>query len=98
MGARYRQLSLEERCAIARLREAGQSIRQIAAALDRPASTISRELRRNSGSHVGYRAGYAQEQTRARLWSGSRLEHDDALREEVLSRLAEGWSPEQVAG
>ena len=32
---RYRQLSLEERCSIARLHEAGQSIRQIAAVLDR---------------------------------------------------------------
>ena len=98
MGDQYRQLSLEERCAIARLREAGQSIRQIAAALDRPASTISRELKRNSGRHVGYRPAYAQEQARARRWSGSRLERDDGLREEVLSRLAAGWSPEQVAG
>jgi transposase, IS30 family len=98
MGDRYEQLSLEERCAIARLREAGQSLRQIAAALDRPASTISRELKRNSGRHVGYRPAYAQEQTRARRWSGSRLERDDGLRNQVLSRLAAGWSPEQVAG
>jgi IS30 family transposase len=98
MGERYEQLSLEERCAIARLREAGQSIRQIAAALDRPASTISRELRRNSGSRIGYQPGYAQEQTRARRWSGSRLERDEGLRADVLSRLAAGWSPEQVAG
>jgi len=44
MGKIYRQLSLEERCAIARFHEDGQSIRQIAAPLDRAASTISREL------------------------------------------------------
>jgi IS30 family transposase len=98
MGRSYEQLSLEERCRIAELRGAGASIRQVAAALDRPASTISRELKRNSGSHVGYRPGYAQEQTRARRWSGSRLERDDALRGEILARLADGWSPEQVAG
>ena len=98
MGDQYRQLALEERCTIARLREAGQSIRQIAAALDRPASTISRELKRNSGRQAGYQPGYAQEQTRARRWSGSRLERDDVLREEVLSRLTAGWSPEQIAG
>ncbi len=98
MGQHYDQLSLEERCAIARLRDAGQSLRQIAAALDRPPSTISRELKRNSGSTVGYRPGYAQEQTRARRWSGMRLERDDALRDIVLDRLAAGWSPEQVAG
>ena len=50
MGSRYDQLTLEERCAIAELHRAGRSIRQIAAAVDREPSTISRELRRNTGS------------------------------------------------
>ncbi|MFZ0886386.1 MAG: helix-turn-helix domain-containing protein, partial [Candidatus Acidiferrales bacterium] len=54
----YGQLSLEERCTIARLQEAGQSCRQIAAALDRSASTICRELKRNSGAQVGYRPSW----------------------------------------
>lgn len=94
----YSQLSVEERCSIARLREAGQSIRQIAAALDRQPSTIARELKRNSGNQVGYQPGYAQAQTDARRWTGSRLERDDTLREAILDRLAEGWSPEQIAG
>jgi len=94
----YRQLSLEDRCSIARLHEAGQSIRQIAAALDREPSTISRELKRNSGSKIGYRPSYAQQQAAARRWSGARLERNDALRNTVLDRLAAGWSPEQVAG
>ena len=88
----------EERCSIARLREAGQSIRQIASALDRPPSTIARELKRNSGSKVGYQPAYAQQQAKARRWTGSRLERDDALREAVLDRLDGGWSPEQIAG
>ena len=94
----YRQLSLEERCSIARLHEDGQSLRQIAAALDRQPSTIARELRRNSGAKVGYQPAYAQAQTEARRWTGTRLERDDRLREAVLDRLAQGWSPEQVAG
>src|SRR4051794_37776338 len=98
MGQRYRQLSLEERCTIAELCKAGRSIRQIAADLDRPPSTVSRELKRNSGSQVGYRAVYADEQAWARRWSGSRLERDAALREEVLGHLRDRWSPEQVAG
>ena len=98
MGDRYEQLSLEERCTIARLREAGQSIRHVAAALDRSPSSISRELKRNSGRQVGYRPAYAQEQARARRWSGSRLERDDEFRELVLDRLKAGWSPEQIAG
>jgi IS30 family transposase len=94
----YVQLSIEERCEIARLHQAGQSIRQIAAALDRQPSTISRELKRNSGSKIGYRPSYAQAQAEARRWSGARLERDDALRETILDRLASGWSPEQVCG
>jgi IS30 family transposase len=94
----YSQLSFEERCSIARLHEAGQSVRQIAAALDRQPSTIARELKRNSGAQVGYRPGYAQAQTRARRWTGARLDREDDLRETVLDRLAQGWSPEQVSG
>jgi IS30 family transposase len=94
----YRQLSIEKRCEIARLHEGGQSIQKIAAALDRQPSTISRELKRNSGSKIGYQPSYAQQQAAARRWSGSRLERDDALREEVLDHLADGWSPEQISG
>jgi IS30 family transposase len=98
MGHRYQQLTLGDRCEIARLQANGATIRQIAAALDRQASTISRELRRNRGREVDYKASYAHEQTRARRWAGSRLERDPALRRAVLGRLARGWSPEQVAG
>ncbi len=101
MGHSYDQLSLEERCGIAELHRAGASIRKIAAALDRQPSTISRELKRNSsdGARAGpYRAAYAQEQTAARRWSGARLDRDPDLRERVLGLLAQGWSPEPVAG
>ena len=96
--SRYRQLSIEERCSIARFHEDGQSIRQIAATLDRQPSTVARELKRNAGAKLGYRPAYAQAQADARRWTGARLDRDDALREVVLDRLAQGWSPEQVAG
>jgi IS30 family transposase len=98
MGQRYRQFSLEERCEIARLSGEGRSIRQIAAALDRAPSSVARELKRNSGTQVGYKPVYANEQAAARRWSGSKLDRDAALRELVLSRLVRGWSPEQIAG
>jgi transposase, IS30 family len=94
----YGQLSLEERCTIARLREAGQSCRQIAAAMDRSASTICRELKRNRGAQPSYRPAYAENQAWARRWRGSRLARQSELRELVLQRLAQGQSPEQVAG
>jgi IS30 family transposase len=96
MVRRYEQLSLEDRCEIARLQADGASVRQIAADLHRAPSTIAREIRRNrSGS--GYRPTFAQEQTRARRWVGSRLDRDPDLRRAVLEHLAQGWSPEQVA-
>lgn len=98
MGERYGQLSLEERCKVAELHQAGHSIRQIAAALDRAPSSISRELKRNRGKQVGYKPAYAQEQASARRWKGSRLERNAELRDLVLDRLSRGWSPEQIAG
>src|SRR5580698_8769873 len=98
MGRSYEQLSLDDRCEIARLQGNGCSVRQIATALDRSPSTVSRELKRNGGAQVGYKPSYAQQQTRARRWKGSRLERDESLRAAVMERLASGWSPEQIAG
>jgi len=98
MGQRYVQTTIEERCEIARLRTAGCSIRQVASALDRAPSTIARELKRNSSRRSGYLPRYADQQSSARRWGGSKLDRDPSLRELVLSRLAHGWSPEQVAG
>jgi IS30 family transposase len=97
MGSRYRHFSIEERCEIARRRQAGQSIRQIAAALDRSASSVARELKRNSGAQE-YRPTYAGEQAHARRWRGSRLLRRPELQELVLKLLKRGLSPEAVAG
>lgn len=47
MGKQYEHLSAEERGTIMALRHTGRSIREVARVLDRAASTISRELRRN---------------------------------------------------
>ena len=98
MGHKYRQIGIEERIEIARLSAEGHSIRQIAARLDRAPSSVARELKRNSGAQVGYKPVYAQQQARARRWSGSRLDRDAGLREAVLGQLQAGWSPEQIAG
>lgn len=97
MGQSYDHLSLEDRCRIAKLQTEGRSIRQIAAALDRSPSSIARELKRN-GSKTTYKPGYAQEQSKTRRWTGSRLERQATLRQTVLDGLALGLSPEQIAG
>jgi IS30 family transposase len=98
MGRRYEQLSLEQRCTIARHRQAGKTIRKIAAAMDRAPSTIARELKRNSGTQVGYQPAYAEQQTKSRRWKGSRLVRDRSLQSLVLKGLGQGWSPAQVSG
>ncbi len=98
MGKHYGHVTIEERCEIARLHAMGQSVRQIAAGMDRSASTVARELKRNGSRTQGYQARYADQQAHARRWRGSRLARDSILREQVFSRLKQGWSPEQVSG
>jgi len=98
MGRHYEQLSLEDRCTIARYCEAGQTIRQIAAIMDRAPSTIMRELKRNQGTQLSYAPVYAQQQARSRRWRGSRLIRQPGLQAQVLQWLGQGWSPVQVAG
>jgi IS30 family transposase len=99
MGPRkYRHFSIDERCEIARRRQAGQSIRQIAAALDREPSSVARELKRNSSLSTGYVPSYAGQQAQARRWKGSKLERKPQLQATVLQLLKKGYSPESVAG
>lgn len=98
MGQVYEHFSLEERCEIARRRTAGETIRQIAAAMDRAPSSVSRELKRNTGQQVGYKPSYADAQSKSRRWRGSKLVRNLDLQKLVLDRLGRGWSPQQVAG
>ena len=97
MGKRYGQLNIEERCEIARLQATGASVREIASGLDRSPSTISRELKRNQSRQQGYQPVYAQQQSRARRWSGSKLDRDEQLRRRFLGLLRLKWSPEAVS-
>lgn len=98
MGKKYQQLSLEERCTIARLSENGQTIRQIAAVMDRSPSTIARELARNANAQAPYQPAYAQQISKSRRWKGSRLIRNPELQQIVLQYLRYGCSPEQVSG
>ena len=98
MGKKYQQFSLEERCTLSRLSQAGTTKRQIAAAMDRAPSTITRELKRNTGSKVGYQPAYADQQAKSRCWHDSRLLRDEELQAQVLQYLRQGWSPAQVCG
>jgi IS30 family transposase len=94
----YSHLAEDERDQIAVMRAAGLSISGIARALRRDKSTVSRELRRNSlpsGRYSPLHAGGAYLQRRQRE---AVLEKDQRLKTFVQDRLAEGWTPEQIAG
>ncbi|WP_237090260.1 IS30 family transposase, partial [Nesterenkonia sp. PF2B19] len=88
-----RYLSFEEREEIAILRAKDKGVREIAAALGRDPSTISRELRRNAATRGGrpeYRATVAQwkAQQAAKRPKPAKLATNDRLREYVQDRLA----------
>jgi IS30 family transposase len=88
-----------ERELISRGLARGDSMRAIARSLGRAASTVSREISRNKGTEH-YRAVDAED----RAWQRARrpklclLALNEPLREVVAARLADDWSPEQIAG
>ena len=94
-----RVLSLAEREEISRGLAAGQSLRSIARVLNRPPSTVSREVRRNGG-RSRYRASEADKQAwkRARRRKRCRLVSRPRLRQLVEEKLRQAWAPEQIAG
>ncbi len=93
-----KHLSLVEREEISRGVAAGESLRVVAARLGRAPSTVSRELVRNGGrsSYRAHRADWAAF-GRARRPKPSKLATNHRLRAVVEEKLAEWWSPEQVA-
>lgn len=92
-------LSWEEREEISRGIAAGDSVRMIAAAIDRAPSTVSREIARNGGRH-GYRANVSDEAAwgRSRRPKRCRLATNLRLRRIVSDKLRLNWSPQQISG
>lgn len=95
-----RALSFEERQLIMVLKAEKLPIREIAARLGRSASTISRELARNTTEYGKYRATTAQARAfdRARRPKPVKLVVNARLRAEVQAQLALKRSPEQITG
>jgi len=94
----YSHLAAEERDRIAGLKAEGLSLRAIARALGRAASTISREVRRNALDSGAYRPHVADGSYMLRRQRRAVLETDAKLAAYVMDRLAEGWTPAQIAG
>ena len=80
MGKTYDQLDIDERYEIYRLREAGVPLREIGRMIGRSASTISRELARNSLPRGGYKPGSADRIALSKCLRLSRIERLSPLR------------------
>jgi IS30 family transposase len=93
-----RQLSFEDREEISRLLACDTSFRGIGRVLQRPASTISREVNRNGG-RVAYRARRADRATceRARRPKPTVFDLRPRLAAWVESKLELEWSPQQIS-
>ena len=94
----YVHLSEDERDQIGVQQAAGCSAGAIARALGRARSTISRELRRNSLVSGRYSPLHAAGAYLLRRQREGLIEKDRPLGIFLRDRLAEGWSPEQIAG
>jgi IS30 family transposase len=88
-----------EREHISRGLAAERSIREIARGLQRPASTVSREIARNGG-RAHYRAVLADKRAwrRAERPKPCRLALEPELCADVAAKLELDWSPQQIAG
>jgi IS30 family transposase len=91
-------LRLDEREEISRGLAAAESLRSISVRIGRSPSTVSREVARNHGRR-NYRAGSAEQAalSRGRRPKAAKLTVYSTLRAEVVARLGEDWSPEQIS-
>jgi len=97
---KYARLTTQERESISRGMAQKRTIRAIAGEMNRSPSTISREIKRNSGKS-GYRAFSAGQRAKtaasSRRGGKSKIAQQEQLRRYVLKKLQEGWSPEEIS-
>ena len=96
----YKQITSEQRYTISILLQQGMKKKDIATAIKVSPSTISRELKRNSGRRGGYNWETAQKNAfyHKHRCPGNRSVGQD-VKEKAISLLKEEqWSPEQISG
>ena len=95
----HHQLTQTHREILASLIAGNLSIRRIAGILGYAPSSISRELKRNSGKDGKYQADMAQ---RKAVWRNTKDKKASRRTPELVAyvqeKLRERWSPEQIAG
>lgn len=94
----YRQLTQAQRYQISALLTVGRSQRQIAETLGCHNTTISREIRRNSGG-AGYEPDQTQHQSEQRRACAYKAHKQlSSLIHWVSGLIRKSWSPDQIAG
>lgn len=91
----YHRVTKEERRLIYRWSRVGYGIREIARRLERAASSISREMKRNRGEK-GYRPRQADWKARERARRSGPRRFTEEVRLEAEKKLREGWTPEII--
>jgi len=95
---KYQHLSQKERLKLYDYYQNGLSVCQIAARLNRSASTVSRELKRNR-NQKRYLPDTAQKLYQSRYRGRPRkINPDTAVYHYIRYKLIAGWSPEQISG
>ncbi|MBX2886417.1 MAG: IS30 family transposase [Granulosicoccus sp.] len=92
----YTQLTSEQRYQIYALLRKSHSLTEIAAVVGVHKSTISREIRRNTGGR-GYRPKQAHEMALRRRDEKARIRIPEATWRRVEQLINEDWSPEQIS-
>jgi IS30 family transposase len=94
------RLSYEDRVRIEVGLANRQTLAEIAASLERPASTISREVNKHRNTRGRYvaKTAHAAAFEAARRPQASKIESNPALKARILADLGKKLSPEQIAG
>jgi IS30 family transposase len=99
-NTKYTRLTNKEREIISRGLAQKKTIREIARGIGRSASTVVREIWRNSGK-TGYRAFSASQRAKtaaaSRRKGKSKIAKYERLRQYVFEKLKEEWSPQEIS-
>lgn len=99
--SKYKHVSLDERLELAILLKKGYSLRDIADALGRNPSSVSRELQKNRVNGVYDPQKAKQKARNRRLYSkyqGMKIQENKKLQQFVTEKLQRSWSPDSIAG
>ena len=96
----YKHLTIRDRETIQLMLWEKKSIRSIAEKINRPSSTVSREIKRNMDSIGRYNPRTAHQRALEKRKSRGRKDRlkNERIRHYVITHLKKKWSPEQIAG